>query len=415
MTIVGELLRRLDRVAEDPELLRLAPGLSLRIAWKTGADGLILDFADGIATVVPSPVSLDADVTVSAQEQAWRQALAEPPPPRFHSFTAWQIANPDMDVAGEPLKIAQARPALERVVELMVGKTGATPSPFERDLSQITGRYHPIDVGSQRYEVYCEHAGEGIPIMFLHTAGADGRQFLSQMSDLGLARQYRMHALDLPFHGRSLPPQDWTGSPYRLTSALYRSWCEAFIEQVVKEPVLLVGCSMGAAMALVMAGERPDLVHGVVALEPPFKSTGRRNPYQNHVAVHGSLHNGAYVRGLMSPTSPIACRRRASWIYSQGGPGIYPGDLFFYSDEFDGAVVAPRIDATKTPIALLSGVYDYSATPADGAKLAALISGARHIVMDGIGHFPMTENPDHFRGFLVQGLSHVANHSGVRT
>ncbi len=39
----------------------------------------------------------------------------------------------------------------------------------------------------------------------------------------------------------------------------------------------------------------------------------------------------------MSPLSPESDRRRAAWIYSQGAPGIYGGDLAFYSDEFDGA------------------------------------------------------------------------------
>ena len=165
---------------------------------------------------------------------------------------------------------------------------------------------------------------------------------------------------------------------------------------------------MGAAVALVLAAERPADIIGIVAIEPPFQSRGRRNPYQNHIAVHGGLHNGAYVRGLMSPTSPLENRRRASWIYSQGGPGVYPGDLTFYSDEFDGAVTAPRIDAQATPVALLSGTYDYSATPQDGAKLAALIPGALHVVMDGLGHFPMIEHPNSFRPHLVRGLDHVA-------
>jgi pimeloyl-ACP methyl ester carboxylesterase len=414
MSAINTLLGRLGHVVADEELSRLAPGLNVQVTFKVDGDSIFLDFDDGKPAIRQSASGREADIVISAATAAWAQALAEPPPPRFHSFTAWQIANPVFEVQGKPLDIAQARPALERVVELVVGEAGEQTSPAERNLAQITGRYHRIEAGAQAYDVYCEHAGEGVPVLFLHTAGADGRQFLGQTSDVGLARDYRMHALDLPFHGRSLPPVNWTGSPYKLTGALYQSWCEAYIEQVVREPVIVVGCSMGAAMALVMAGERPDLLRGAIALEPPFKSPGRRNPYQNHIAVHGSLHNGAYVRGLMSPTSPIACRRRASWIYSQGGPGIYPGDLSFYSEEFDGAVVAPQVDATKVPVALLSGAYDYSATPADGARLAALIPGAEHIVMDGLGHFPMTENPDAFRGFLVRALAHIRGATASR-
>ncbi|MBL8581424.1 MAG: alpha/beta hydrolase [Rhizobiaceae bacterium] len=404
MSVAEELRRRLLGLVGDAELRRLSPGLALAVSFAVGSDAVALVFADGHVTV---DTVVEGDVSIVADEKAWRQVLSSPPPPRFHSFTAWQIANPDFQVGGEPLRIAQARAALERIVELLVGETASRPSPYLRDMAQLSGRYHPMLVGETSFQVYCDHAGQGVPVLLLHTAGADSRQFLAQTSDVELARDYRMYGLDLPFHGRSLPPDDWTGEPYRLTAEIYKSWCAAFIEQVIGEPALVVGCSMGAAMALVMAADRPDLVRGAVALEPPFRSPGRRNPYQNHVAVHGGLHNGAFVRGLMSPTSPIACRRRASWIYSQGGPGVYPGDLAFYSDEFDGAEVAPRIDAARTPVALLSGVYDYSATPADGARLAELIPGALHVVMDGIGHFPMTENPDHFRRYLLQGLEHA--------
>src|SRR5690606_10194785 len=133
--------------------------------------------------------------------------------------------------------------------------------------------------------------------------------------DVELARAWRLIAPDLPFHGRSMPPRDWDGGPYRLSTEQYLGWCAALIEQVIGAPALVAGGSMGAAMALVLAAERPDLVRGVVAIEPPFRSTGRRNPYQHHVGVHGGLHNASFVRGLMSPTSPEADRRRAVWIY----------------------------------------------------------------------------------------------------
>ena len=109
----------------------------------------------------------------------------------------------------------------------------------------------------------------------------------------------------------------------------------------------------------------------------------------------------------MSPTSPLDSRRRAAWIYSQGAPEIYAGDLAFYSDEFDGAEVAPRIDAARTPVSLLCGTYDYSATPEDGAKLAALIPGADLRIMDGLGHFPMCEHPDLFHPHLLAALAQV--------
>lgn len=412
MTAFISLNERLVDAYPDPELRRLAPGLSVAVEFNVGGQSIGLSVVDGRLF---KGFSGEPTIRIEADETEWACVLSSPPPATYHSFTALQIANPAFEVSGDAQLIAQARPFLERLFEL-VTLTPATPADaVERSVSQIQGQYADVRVAGQAYEMYYEVAGEGIPLLFLHTAGADGRQYFAQMADVQMAQQFRMYAIDLPFHGKSMPPRTWDGAPYLLTSERYQQWCTAFIEQVIGAPAIVVGGSMGAAMSLVLAAEHPEQLIGVVALEPPFQSRGRRNPYQNHVQVHGGLHNGAYVRGLMSPTSPVEDRRRASWIYSQGGPGIYPGDLAFYSDEFDGAVTAPRIDAGRTPVALLSGTYDYSATPADGAKLAGLIPGALHLVMDGLGHFPMTEHPNHFRSYLMQGLAHVADKSGLTT
>ena len=44
-------------------------------------------------------------------------------------------------------------------------------------LEPIVGRYLHLDCGGHTYRVYFEEAGAGIPLVCLHTAGADGRQF----------------------------------------------------------------------------------------------------------------------------------------------------------------------------------------------------------------------------------------------
>ena len=158
--------------------------------------------------------------------------------------------------------------------------------------------------------------------------------------------------------------------------------------------------ALGAGMALALAAERPDLVTAMIGLEAPLRPRGRRNPYLTHAQVNGGWHSAAYVRGLMSPTSPAEDRRRAAHIYAQGAPGIYDGDLVFYSDEFDGEVIARRIDGRKIPVDLLIGHYDFSATVSDAHALASWIHGATVIEMPELGHFPMTESPSALLKYL---------------
>ncbi|NKL21236.1 alpha/beta fold hydrolase [Rhizobium leguminosarum] len=411
MGTYDELRNRLREAASDIELRRLVAGLKTTVAIRVGERVILIEIEDPDIRVTEASAETSAAIVISASDATWAEVNRTPPPATFHSFTAFQLANSNFAIEGAQIDIARARPALERLFEKTVrAHTMAAPA-VERDLSLVTGKYKSVNVAGGVHDIYFEESGQGTPILFLHTAGADGRQFLAQLSDVSLTKSHRLIAVDLPFHGRSMPPLSWNGATYKLTAEKYLIWCTAILEQLVDEKAIVAGGSMGAAMAMVLAAERPSLLKGIIAIEPPFQSKGRRNPYQHNANVHGSLHNASYVRGLMSPMSPEASRRRASWIYSQGAPGIYPGDLAFYSDEFNGAVTAPKIDGKRTPTVLLSGDYDYSATPADGAKLAELIPGSCHLTMPGLGHFPMCEHPDYFRAYFTRALQFIEESS----
>ena len=109
----------------------------------------------------------------------------------------------------------------------------------------------------------------------------------------------------------------------------------------------------------------------------------------------------------MGPGTSGAARRAAAWIYGQGGLGVYADDLAFYSEEFDGSAVAPLIDGHRCPVAFLSGAYDYSAPPEDARRLSSSIAGSTVQLMPELGHFPMIEDPDRFRAYLVPALDRI--------
>ncbi|UWR38473.1 alpha/beta fold hydrolase [Sulfitobacter sp. W074] len=409
---LGTIFRaRIEAAAHDSELRRNSPHLNVRVRFDLPDDPVTLHIVDGKIALVDGEMP---EIVVTGEAEGWDALVAHPQPPLHNSFTALQIANPSFEVSGDAETIGRARAALDRLVECLAPVAPAQATPTKTDHRQISGRYARVATSQGPCQMFYEVAGQGdVPLVFLHTAGADARQYLEQMADTELASRFTLFAPDMPFHGRTMPPDGWDGGPYHLTAEIYRDWVTAFIEGVVGSPAVLVGGSMGAAIALVMAAERPALTRAVIALEPPYRSKGRRNPHQDHVGIHAGLHNSAFTRGLMSPTSPLHRRRLASWIYTQGAPGIYRGDLAFYSEEFDGGEIGPQIDAARTPVALLSGTYDFSATPEDGARLAKDIPGALHLVMNGLGHFPATEHPELFRPFLMQALDHVAKNHDI--
>src|SRR5437867_13238036 len=84
---------------------------------------------------------------------------------------------------------------------------------------RATGRYVYLTIDAVVYRVYFEEHGAGIPLLLQHTAGGHGRQCRPVLEDAPLARQFRMTAYDLPYHGKPVPPpgiESWRRD-YRLT------------------------------------------------------------------------------------------------------------------------------------------------------------------------------------------------------
>ncbi|MFT3801154.1 MAG: alpha/beta hydrolase [Burkholderiaceae bacterium] len=403
--IIEALGERLAAAVAAPEVQSLARGLELIVRFGNGMHAIDVVCAQG-RVAVESTGRVDvraadvraADISLIAADAEWEIALQPMPPPTYHSFSSIQLRNPRFTVSGDPLAIAQARACLEAIFAHLSGDHGGASAV---DLHRLCGRYHRVRAANgQVCDVYSESAGAGMAVLCLHTAGADTRQFHGVICDPVLGRDWRIIGFDMPSHGRSMPPFGWDGGVYRLDQATYLDWCTSFIEQVVGGPVVVIGCSMGAGIALALAAERPDLVRAVIALEAPLRPRGRRNPFLTHAQVNGGWHSAAYVRGLMSPSSPAEDRRRAAHIYAQGAPGVYDGDLVFYSDEFDGEAIAKRIDGEKIPVDFLIGHYDFSATVSDAHALRGWIKGATVTEMPELGHFPMTENPPALLAYL---------------
>jgi hypothetical protein len=62
----------------------------------------------------------------------------------------------------------------------------------------IIGRYMHLDLFGRPHRIYVEQAGEGTPLLCLHTAGADGRQYRALMNDERITRRHRVIASTCP-------------------------------------------------------------------------------------------------------------------------------------------------------------------------------------------------------------------------
>ena len=115
----------------------------------------------------------------------------------------------------------------------------------------LNGPVHYVDFGGPE---------DGPAVVLVH--GLGGSHLNWDLFAPLLNEHARVYALDLPGFGRSEPGAR-TASVSANAAALHR-----FLAEVVGEPAVLVGNSMGGMLSILATGEHPDAVTGLVLLDP---------------------------------------------------------------------------------------------------------------------------------------------------
>ena len=105
-------------------------------------------------------------------------------------------------------------------------------------------------------------SGRGTPLVLIHGSGSDYRIWMSQIRPL--AAKYRVIAYSRRYH----TPNPWRGDGSDYSPALHADDLVALLRSLNLGPAHLVGHSYGGTIALLVAGDHPELVRSVVAMEP---------------------------------------------------------------------------------------------------------------------------------------------------
>ncbi|MCL6443948.1 MAG: alpha/beta hydrolase [Alicyclobacillus sp.] len=396
------------RCNEDEEAKLLGAGVSFDFSMTFDGEVLFCSIRDGQYTFQHGVGKADVHLVIPSER--WDQFLQPIPGPFYTTFNAMNARFQDVYVEGDQLKWAQFVTLIEVVLRCArVSRSDISATmPSQFDVSTIRGHYINFrdSDGTSNSVLYYEESGNGQPIIFLHTAGSDSRQYRYLMANTELQKTFHMFAFDLPYHGKSDPVYGWWQAKYTLTTNKYAQWIRDFIRQLqLEERPILVGCSMAGAIVLYLAAEYGDEFTAAISLEGGFRTGGRDVPWLNHPMVHAGWFLHSWVNGLMAPQSPEMLRRLTLWHYAQGGPGVYQGDINFYS--LDWPEVSKTLGRAKCPLWVLTGEYDYSCTP-ESSREAAQRLGGTFIEMKGIGHFPMSENPELLLTYLQPILQQIA-------
>lgn len=393
-----------------------------RLAARHWTGGLVLEMGDNSIGLrldagqasAGQPSGPDGVMTLSAPVSLWARLLSTVPPPFYNDIgAAWGRG---LQRGGDPVVHAQYHAAAMRAVELL--RPGGLRSDSRRDeaapagsLDAPVGRYVHLELGGHDHRLYFEAAGEGIPLLLQHTAGAHGSQWRHLFEYPEITSRFRLIAYDLPFHGKSMPPvsRSWWAEDYRLDGEFLRSVPLALIEALGLESPAFMGCSVGGLLALDFAARYPDRFSAVISLEGALHIGGDMQDFSElwHPRV-GNEYKARLMDSVMAPTSPAAYRKETSFVYSSCWPPAFLGDLYYYVVDYDLRERAADIDTNRIGVHILSGEYDYSGTPELGKAAHEAIPGSTWAEMKGMGHFPMSENPERFVEYLLPVLDRIA-------
>lgn len=410
---MGVLTKAVGHLANDVSTAGL-PALGKCSMHVTLADdSFTASIDDGALNIGPdNPDQTEWDFTYTLDQSTWETFCSNPPPRGYTSAQSIYATLSGSCVSGDRVAWAGYATVLDRVVEALRARAcgqrparNDNPRSLGSSRSPIVGGYVQLSVSGVERRIYFESAGQGQTILCLHTAGADSRQFRYLLEDEDLTSRYRFVAFDMPWHGRSDPPEDWATTTYVLETETYAETILAFMDEVGLDHPILMGCSMGGAIALYMASRHGERFSGVCALEGGLGNPGRFVPWTNHLEVDHSHFLTSWVGGLIAPSSPSGPRNLTLWGYAQSGPGVYQGDTYFYSNDLPK--YAAGLTPATCPLWIFSGEYDYSATT-EMSREAAEKVGGEVVEMKGSGHFPMSEDPVVFRSYLVPILDKIS-------
>jgi pimeloyl-ACP methyl ester carboxylesterase len=109
---------------------------------------------------------------------------------------------------------------------------------------------------------YAESPRAGLPLVLLHGGSARWQAWEPLIGPL--VAHHHLYALDLRGHGRS----GHVPGGYRIQD--YAGDLAAFLQGCVAEPAVLVGHSLGGIVAVMAAGQRPELIAGLVVVDAPL-------------------------------------------------------------------------------------------------------------------------------------------------
>jgi len=256
--------------------------------------------------------------------------------------------------------------------------------------------------------------GDGPPALLIHGLGGQMRNFSYALTER-LLPGHRVVTVDRPGSGYSTAaagPHPGLAAQARLVAGL--------IERLGLDRPVIVGHSLGGAVALALALDRPDLTRGLALLAPLTQPQTDVPAAFRRLAVESAWLRAAAIRTLGVPVGRLTQDRIRRLTFAPEPPaqdfGVRGGglltlraaaleraalDMIAARDEMAG--LAARYGELDLPVSILFGRQDAVLDPwLHGEVSAAAIRDARLTLIEGGHMIPVTRPGETAR--FVEGL-----------
>ncbi|MGH8504273.1 MAG: alpha/beta fold hydrolase [Gammaproteobacteria bacterium] len=265
-----------------------------------------------------------------------------------------------------------------------------------------------IDTGDIQlhYAQWTDGAASATPLVLLHGVTQSLRYWTPVVDAIGAER--RVFALDSRGHGRSGRVENG----YRFID--YPRDQQAFLREVVREPAILIGHSLGGMNAVYIAAETPELVRAIVLEDPPLYFSERG------MGVFEPIFRGLKALAESDLTVDEIAARLPELTRAPPAFARYHAECLMQLDPqtlgqaLDGSALAPwntdeLLARITCPVLLLfgetkrGGALDVPEVQRAERKLAH----CRTVFVKGVGHMLHVDRPEIFAGAVRKFLTEI--------
>ncbi len=248
--------------------------------------------------------------------------------------------------------------------------------------------------GNLYYYLHASNKPEAPSLVLIHGAGGTHLHWPPEMRRLP---GYNIYALDLPGHGKSSGPGEQTIEAYAEQVA-------GWMASVGLVRAILVGHSMGAAIALRMSLSQSAAVRALVLLGGGVRL--QVNPLlleQSASSTTLPLALSAIVDWSYSPHADARLVELAARRIQETRPSVLHGDLLA-CDAFD---IKDEVGRVRAPALVVCGQDDRMTPLRLSQYLAGTLPNARFRAIAEAGHMAMLEQPSEVTRALEEFLGEI--------